>query len=72
MQYLVKYILIASALFLLSSCHSDVPNLPGYPEAKFCKSDKFKGCKNIDEGEITEEECKSAVVGGTIVTGSCE
>jgi hypothetical protein len=71
MRNLVKLIIIAFALVLLS-CHSEVPDFPGYPDAKYCKSPKFQSCKSIDDGDISEAECLAPVVGGTIVTGSCE
>jgi hypothetical protein len=72
MRNLVKLIIIASALFLLS-CHSEVPDFPDYPVEKCIYKNvaNIEVCKSIYDGEITKEDCLSTVVKGTVETGSC-
>jgi hypothetical protein len=70
MRDLVKFIVIAYMLFLIS-CHSEVESLPEFPEMEVCnyEIDNVPDCKSIYKWEITEKECE--FVGGTISVGSC-
>jgi hypothetical protein len=68
MRSLVKLIVIAFALFLLS-CHSDIPDLPEFPKEESCRYGTPLLCKSISNGEITQKECE--FFGGEPFDGVC-
>jgi hypothetical protein len=67
-RVIVKFSFIA-AMFVLVSCHNDVPGLPSPDEVQKYKSCKYKikgeeVCKSTYE--IDEDDCTNPVVGGTL------
>lgn len=68
MQFFLKLSIIF-ALFFLTSCQSDVPDLPEYNELGFCKYTNKAGesvCKSMYF--ITKEDCEAPAIGGEVVT----
>jgi hypothetical protein len=68
---MVKFIAIASVLFLLS-CHSDLPSLSEFPKAESCNYavNGVAVCKSISNNEISKAECD--FFDGDVFEGNCE